>query len=80
MGGLNPRPPPCKGGALPTELIPQADMSLYGNGANLIGRQAFGEGYGLTEMGLGRIELPTSRLSGVRSNRTELQARNPPEL
>ncbi len=25
-------------------------------------------------MGLGRIELPTSRLSGVRSNRTELQA------
>ena len=26
-------------------------------------------------VGLGRIELPTSRLSGVRSNRTELQAR-----
>ena len=25
-------------------------------------------------MGLGRIELPTSRLSGVRSNRSELQA------
>ncbi len=27
-------------------------------------------------VGLGRIELPTSRLSGVRSNRTELQARS----
>ncbi len=27
-----------------------------------------------TMVGLGRIELPTSRLSGVRSNRTELQA------
>ena len=26
-------------------------------------------------VGLGRLELPTSRLSGVRSNRTELQAR-----
>ena len=25
-------------------------------------------------VGLGRLELPTSRLSGVRSNRTELQA------
>ncbi len=29
----------------------------------------------LIMVGLGRIELPTSRLSGVRSNRTELQAR-----
>ena len=28
------------------------------------------------EMGLGRLELPTSRLSGVRSNQTELQARS----
>ena len=27
-------------------------------------------------VGLGRLELPTSRLSGVRSNRTELQAPN----
>ena len=26
-------------------------------------------------VGLGRLELPTSRLSGVRSNRAELQAR-----
>jgi hypothetical protein len=25
-------------------------------------------------VGLGRLELPTSRLSGVRSNRAELQA------
>ena len=28
-------------------------------------------------VGLGRLELPTSRLSGVRSNQAELQARNP---
>ena len=27
-------------------------------------------------VGLGRLELPTSRLSGVRSNRAELQARD----
>ena len=27
-------------------------------------------------VGLGRLELPTSRLSGVRSNQAELQARN----
>ena len=27
-------------------------------------------------VGLGRVELPTSRLSGVRSNQTELQARS----
>ncbi len=27
-------------------------------------------------VGLGRLELPTSRLSGVRSNRAELQALN----
>ena len=26
-------------------------------------------------VGLGRLELPTSRLSGVRSNQAELQAR-----
>ena len=30
----------------------------------------------LMVVGLGRLELPTSRLSGVRSNRTELQARS----
>ena len=30
----------------------------------------------LRMVGLGRLELPTSRLSGVRSNRTELQAPN----
>ena len=27
-------------------------------------------------VGLGRLELPTSRLSGVRSNQAELQAHN----
>ncbi len=33
----------------------------------------------LRVVGLGRLELPTSRLSGVRSNQTELQARFPRE-
>ena len=27
-GGSNPRPPPCKGGALPIELRPQSDSSV----------------------------------------------------
>ena len=31
-------------------------------------------------VGLGRLELPTSRLSGVRSNQAELQARIQPNL
>ena len=32
--------------------------------------------YDIEMVGLGRLELPTSRLSGVRSNQAELQAHN----
>ena len=51
----NSRPPACKAGALPTELSP--------HGPDLI-RYAL-----LLLLGLSGLEPPTSRLSGVRSNR-----------
>ena len=53
----NRRPPECKSGALPTELWPRSCMSGTRpdpERASMVGR--------------GRVELPTSRLSGVRSN------------
>ena len=50
--GSNRRPPACKAGALPTELWPRS----YGTEAEA----------GM--VGLGRFELPTSRLSSARSN------------
>ena len=50
--GSNRRPPACKAGALPTELWPRAGRPPRRR--NLVGP--------------GRVELPTSRLSGVRSN------------
>jgi hypothetical protein len=54
--GSNRRPPACKAGALPTELWPRQDRQ---------------EGPAMSTwimVGPGRLELPTSRLSGVRSN------------
>ncbi len=54
--GSNRRPPACKAGALPTELWPRQDRQ---------------EGPAISTwimVGPGRLELPTSRLSGVRSN------------
>ena len=51
--GSNRRPPACKAGALPTELWPRS----YGTEAEA----------GIM-VGLGRFELPTSRLSSARSN------------
>ena len=52
----NSWPPACKAGALPTELRPH-----LGNYSIIH--------FWLSSMGLRRLELPTSRLSGVRSNR-----------
>ena len=52
--GSNRRPPACKAGALPTELRPQSDIAYHVRTSRVVG--------------LGRLELPTSRLSGVRSN------------
>ena len=54
--GSNRRPPACKAGALPAELWPRKSVSLLtGLSAEAL-------------VGLGRFELPTSRLSSARSN------------
>ena len=53
--GSNRRPPACKAGALPTELWPRQDRLKTCP-------------YAWIMVGPGRLELPTSRLSGVRSN------------
>jgi hypothetical protein len=55
--GSNRRPPACKAGALPTELWPR-------QGSDIRNPQ-----FRYRELvGLGRFELPTSRLSSARSN------------
>ena len=56
--GSNRRPPACKAGALPTELWPRS--------AERVQRQVGGASREV--VGLGRLELPTSRLSSARSN------------
>ncbi len=53
--GSNRRPPACKAGALPTELWPRTVAITRA-------------GIRITVVGLGRLELPTSRLSSARSN------------
>jgi hypothetical protein len=53
--GSNRRPQACKARALPTELRPPGQQ--YDRRSN-----------GLSLVGPGRVERPTSRLSGVRSN------------
>jgi hypothetical protein len=77
--GSNRRPPACKAGALPTELWPRTSR-FVGWPANRSSRQlappAFAEAtagnlHSPCErrlVGLGRFELPTSRLSSARSN------------
>jgi hypothetical protein len=54
--GSNRRPPACKAGALPTELWPRSVRNCQSKLANE------------RVVGLGRLELPTSRLSSARSN------------
>src|SRR3990170_3132745 len=81
--GSNRRPPACKAGALPTELWPrrarrvlarrkpearsqkpEVDVRFLASDFWLL---IAGVSH-LIVVGLGRLELPTSRLSGVRSN------------
>ena len=65
--GSNRRPPACKAGALPTELWPPDDGCQMPE----IGKRAFRSLIRPPTsdlVGPGRLELPTSRLSGVRSN------------
>jgi hypothetical protein len=54
--GSNRRPHACKARALPTELWPRAER--------VVSAHAFAP----EVVGLGRLELPTSRLSSARSN------------
>jgi hypothetical protein len=73
--GSNRRPPACKAGALPTELWPRTDW-LASRSSRQLAQPAFakasaGSLLSLRErrlVGLGRFELPTSRLSSARSN------------
>ena len=61
--GSNRRPPACKAGALPTELWPRL--------------RTFHTPFDRKVVGPGRLELPTSRLSGVRSNHLSYGPRFP---
>ena len=78
-GDSNPWPPACKAGALPTELHPQKGfIYFFLNGLFY---------FPLRLMGLNGLEPPTSRLSGVRSNRLSykpslfsFRIRQPPTL
>lgn len=69
----NRRPSPCKGDALPTELQPQKHTKKYTK-QNLEQKhtpiKTVTQPRTRTEamVGLGRFELPTSRLSGVHSH------------
>jgi hypothetical protein len=76
--GSNRRPPACKAGALPTELWPQhvtdrirSDVVRRNQSPRPARpkheRQPIHQAL-IRMVGLGRLELPTSRLSGVRSN------------
>ncbi len=72
----NRRPPACKAGALPTELWPQGM-----NPGNIpeIGPRTCTNPTGRM-VGLGRFELPTSPLSGVRSNQLSYRPTPCPKL
>ncbi len=61
LSGSNRRPPACKAGALPAELKP-----LFGARSPV--PQGNHRSCCLNMVGPGRFELPTSPLSGVRSN------------
>ncbi len=69
----NRRHPACKAGALPTELWPLSPKEL----GRVEHRRAVNDCRKAGPAGLvgpGRLELPTLRLSGVRSNQAELRA------
>ena len=70
QAGSNRRPPACKAGALPAELWPQYRHGIFLDFLTMtreINATISPEGHSLL-VGLGRFELPTSPLSGVRSN------------
>ncbi len=62
--GSNRRPHACKARALPTELLPREHYGSASAGASRL-------------VGLGRLELPTSRLSSARSNQLSYKPKRP---
>ena len=79
----NRRHPACKAGALPTELWPRSSRNSAKPGELTFGsrrpKQRTTGWFALAPparllVGPGRLELPTLRLSGVRSNQAELRA------
>ena len=61
MTGSNRRPPACKAGALPAELIPPVSTSLFSNWLRMVG--------------LGGLEPPTPALSRRCSNQLSYRPR-----
>ncbi len=77
--GSNRRPPACKAGALPTELRPRsktgsglpkptAHQPTQEQTAIRLSLRGIKQSSDCLMVGLGRLELPTSRLSSARSN------------
>ncbi len=66
LSGSNRRPPACKAGALPAELKPQSSGPLKTSERQP--RVHHASSNRRSVVGPGRFELPTSPLSGVRSN------------
>lgn len=66
LTGSNRRHPACKAGALPAELRPRSRAIRHQRTAGETSSP--GQGRDARMVGPGRLELPTSRLSGVRSN------------
>jgi hypothetical protein len=78
--GSNRRPHACKARALPAELWPLSTMARN-TACQLTDRRATGV-VGPKLVGLGRFELPTSRLSSARSNQLSYrpEPQNQPDL
>ena len=67
--GSNRRPQACKASALPTELWPPRGSVTRSQGSGKGSSRSLTSDYrSLNLVGLGRVELPTSRLSSARSN------------
>ncbi len=64
----NRRPPGCKPGALPVELRPRVRARLHRS-------PRIPKGHAAHDVGLGGLEPPTLRLSGVRSNHLSYRPR-----
>ena len=94
LSGSNRRPEACKATALPAELRPplgrpqapaKASAFLASRATRRGGRSAFARRTTVSEatdkmVGLGRLERPTSPLSGVRSNHLSYRPQSKPKL